>query len=97
MVVTIFSKKKGYFSPKIVGRKKVSAILRLKKQFRWPLSKRGGGKALMAWPLVEDFCFVFAASLRDKHIRLTDILVNRLSANRKTEIYRQTVIYSYLK
>ena len=34
------------------------AILRLKnKKFRWPLSSRGGGKALMAWPLVEEFFF----------------------------------------
>ena len=25
-----------------------------KKKFRWPLSSRGGGKALKAWPLVEE-------------------------------------------
>ena len=52
--------KYGYFSPKIGGRKKscqnpFSAILRLKKKYK----KKG--KALMAWPLVEEL--FFAASL----------------------------------
>jgi hypothetical protein len=48
--------------------KSVLAILRLKKiqkkKFRWPLSLRGGGgKALVAWPLVDELFFFFAASL----------------------------------
>ena len=30
-------------------------------KFRWPLSSRGGGKALVAWPLVDEL--FFAASL----------------------------------
>ena len=48
LLVTTFSKKQDYFSPKIEGRKKVVKIrFRLfyeKKKFRWPL--RGGGEGL---------------------------------------------------
>ena len=53
------------------------AILRLKKnqkkKFRWPLSSRGGGKALMAWPLVEDFFCGFP--LGKTHIKNVFFLV----------------------
>ena len=57
-VVTIFSKKKGYFNTKIGGRKKV--FKKKKKKVLWPLSPRvgGGGKALRTRPLREELFFV---------------------------------------
>ena len=56
----------GYFNTK----KKIQ-----QKKFRWPLSSRGGGKALVARPLVDEL-FFFAASLReDTHKRKMVFLV----------------------
>ena len=47
------------------------AIVRLKnnstkKKFRWPLSSRGGGKALVARPLVDELFFEASLSKSNK-------------------------------
>ena len=72
-----FPKNRAILVQKLWGEKKLSksvlAILRLKKKFnkkkfRWPLSSRGGGKALVARPLVDEL--FFAASLSLLEIRI---------------------------
>ena len=70
-VAKIFSKKKGYFSPKIGGRRKIVKIrFQLfkgkKKKKKNPMAIKpdegwGGGKALMSRPLREEL--FFSASL----------------------------------
>ena len=70
MVVTIYSKNRAILVQKLWGEKKLSKSVFgyfktkkkiQKKKFLWPLSSRGGGKALVARPLVDEL--FFAASL----------------------------------
>ena len=67
MLVTIFSEKnRAILVQKLLGEKKLSKSVFgyfRKKSSDGHLARGGGGMALMAWPLVEDF-FFFAASLR---------------------------------
>ena len=64
-----FPKNRAILVQKLCGEKKLSKSVfsyfktKKKKKFRWPLSLRGGGKALVAWPLVDEL--FFAASLRE--------------------------------
>ena len=75
-----FPKNRAILVQKLWGEKKLSksvfGYFKTKKKFQWPLRLRGGGKALMAWPLVEEL-FSFAASLiykKDKnHVPITQL------------------------
>ena len=95
-----FPKNRAIFVQKLWGEKKLSKPVfgyfkTKKKKIRWPLSSRGEGgvKALMAWPLVEDF-FFFAASLTVSVIHFFSIVViSYANSSNDTNTYRYVHIF----
>ena len=81
-VAKIFSKKKGYFRPKIGGRRKIVKIRfqlfkgkKKKKKNPRPLSPTrggGGGKALMSRPLREELFFRLPLQEHSKPLHSSD-------------------------
>ena len=76
-----FPKNRAILVQKLWGEKKLSTSVfgyfntkknSNKKKFRWPLSSRGGGKALVARPLVDEL--FFAASLIHLSVKIWNII-----------------------